>query len=278
MKKPQLSATVITLHPELFPGPLSASVTGRALEKKIWSLETIDLRVYGKGKHKQVDDKPISGGPGMVLRPDVLDRALQRANRSVTDTKKLIVCMSPKGIPFTQNTAKNLLQYNEIIIVCGRFEGIDQRVIEKYHMKEISIGDYILTGGELGAMVLLDTVVRLLPGTLGNAQSILSESFSGDLLESPQFTKPVDWNGIKVPDILRSGDHQKILEWKNRTTEKETKKNRPDLLIIEGWFLGVEPYDRDINYQHINSGVFSPDESSYRRIIQNNLNKRSRLS
>lgn len=231
MKKPQLSATVITLHPELFPGPLSASVTGRALEKKIWSLETIDLRVYGKGKHKQVDDKPISGGPGMVLRPDVLDRALQQASRSVTDTKKLIVCMSPKGIPFTQNTAKNLLQYNEIIIVCGRFEGIDQRVIEKYHMKEISIGDYILTGGELGAMVLLDTVVRLLPGTLGNAQSILSESFTDDLLEAPQFTKPVDWNGIKVPDILRSGDHQKILKWKNKVSEQITKKNRPDLFI-----------------------------------------------
>ena len=218
MKKPQLSATVITLYPELFPGPLSASVTGRALEKKIWSLETIDLRVYGKGKHKRVDDKPISGGPGMVLRPDVLDRALKQASRSVTNTKKLIVCMSPKGIPFTQNTAKNLLQYNEIIIVCGRFEGIDQRVIEKYHMKEISIGDYILTGGELGAMVLLDTIVRLLPGTLGNAQSILSESFTDGLLEAPQFTKPVDWNGIKVPDILRSGDHQKILNWKNKTS------------------------------------------------------------
>ena len=231
MKKPQLSATVITLYPELFPGPLSASVTGRALEKKIWSLETIDLRVYGKGKHKQVDDKPISGGPGMVLRPDVLDRALLQASRSVTDTKKLIVCMSPKGIPFTQNTAKNLLQYNEIIIVCGRFEGIDQRIIEKYHMKEISIGDYILTGGELGAMVLLDTVVRLLPGTLGNAQSILNESFTDDLLEAPQFTKPVDWNGIKVPDILRSGDHQKILKWKNKVSEQITKKNRPDLFI-----------------------------------------------
>ena len=231
MKNPKLSAKIITLHPGLFPGPLSASVTGRALEKKIWSLETIDLRVYGKGKHKQVDDKPISGGPGMVLRPDVLDQALLQASRSASNTKKLIVCMSPKGIPFTQNTAKNLLQYNEIIIVCGRFEGIDQRVIEKYHMKEISIGDYILTGGELGAMVLLDTIVRLLPGTLGNAQSILSESFTDDLLEAPQFTKPVDWNGIKVPDILRSGDHQKILQWKNKTSEQITKKIRPDLFI-----------------------------------------------
>merc|ERR1711991_410582 len=215
----------------LFPGPLSASVTGRALEKKIWSLDTIDLRIYGKGKHKQVDDKPISGGPGMVLRPDVLVRALLKVSRSVSDTKQLIVCMSPKGIPFTQNTAKNFLQYDEIIIVCGRFEGIDQRVIEKYHMKEISIGDYILTGGELGAMVLLDTVVRLLPGTLGNAQSILSESFTDDLLEAPQFTKPVGWNGIKVPEILRSGDHKKILQWKNETSEQITKKNRPDLFI-----------------------------------------------
>ena len=231
MKKPQLRAKVITLYPELFPGPLSASVTGRALEKKIWSLETIDLRLYGKGKHKQVDDKPISGGPGMILRPDVLDRALSQTSRSISNRKKLIVCMSPKGIPFTQNTAKSILRYDEIIIVCGRFEGIDQRVIEKHHMKEISVGDYILTGGELGAMVLLDTVVRLLPGTLGNAQSNLSESFNDYLLEAPQFTKPVDWNGIRVPDILRSGDHQKIFQWKNKTSEQITKKNRPDLFI-----------------------------------------------
>ena len=139
--------------------------------------------------------------------------------------------MSPKGIPLNQNLVKNMLQYNEIIIVCGRFEGIDQRVIDKHKMKEISIGDFILTGGELGAMVLLDTLVRLLPGTLGNAESIISESFTDDLLEAPQFTKPIDWNGIKVPEILRTGDHQRILEWKNTTAEQITKKNRPDLFI-----------------------------------------------
>ena len=139
--------------------------------------------------------------------------------------------MSPRGTPLSQSFAKNILQYNEIIIVCGRFEGIDQRVVEKHQMKEISIGDFILTGGELGAMVLLDTVVRLLPGTLGNSDSILTESFTDGLLEAPQFTKPINWNGIKVPEILRSGDHQKILEWKNKTSEKITKKNRPDLFI-----------------------------------------------
>ena len=139
--------------------------------------------------------------------------------------------MSPKGIPLTQNLVEDMLQYNEIIIVCGRFEGIDQRVIEKHKMKEISIGDFILTGGELGAMVLLDTIVRLLPGTLGNAESIISESFKDDLLEAPQFTKPIDWNGMKVPEILRTGNHQKILEWKNMTSEQITKKNRPDLFI-----------------------------------------------
>ena len=231
MNKTQLSAKVITLYPELFPGPLSASVTGRALEKKIWTLETINLRHYGKGKHRQVDDKPISGGPGMILKPDVLDQALLQASSTNSDTGKMIVCMSPRGTPLNQSIAKKIIQYNEIIIVCGRFEGIDQRVVDKHQMKEISIGDFILTGGELGAMVLLDTVVRLLPGTLGNSDSILTESFTDGLLEAPQFTKPIDWNGIKVPEILRSGDHQKILDWKNKVAEKVTKKNRPDLFI-----------------------------------------------
>ena len=231
MNKTKLSAKVITLYPELFPGPLSASVTGRALKKRIWELELIDLRQYGRGIHKQVDGKPVSGGPGMVLRPDVLDEAIFRAHGSIRCKNSLIVCMSPRGSPLTQNIAKNLLQYNELIIVCGRFEGIDQRVIEKHKMKEISIGDFILTGGELGAMVLLDTVVRLLPGTLGNAESILKESFTDDLLEAPQFTKPINWNGDKVPEILRTGDHKKILEWKNKISEQITKINRPDLFI-----------------------------------------------
>ena len=231
MYKNQLSVKVITLYPELFPGPLSASVTGRALDKNIWSLETVDLKQFGKGKHKKVDDKPISGGPGMILMPDVMDKAIVNANSSVSDENKLIICMSPKGIPLSQNVVKNMLQYNEIIIVCGRFEGIDQRVVDKHNMKEISIGDFILTGGELGAMVLLDTVVRLLPGTLGNPESLVSESFTDDLLEAPQFTKPIDWNGMKVPEILQTGDHQKILKWKNKTSQKITKKNRPDLFI-----------------------------------------------
>ena len=231
MYKTQLSAKVITLYPELFPGPLAASVTGRALEKNIWSLETIDLKEYGKGRHKKVDDKPISGGPGMILMPDVLNEAILKANSLISSKNKLIICMSPRGIPLNQNLAKKILQYSELIIVCGRFEGIDQRVIEKHKMKEISIGDFILTGGELGAMALLDTVVRLLPGTLGNAESIISESFTDNLLEAPQFTKPIDWNGMKVPEILRTGDHQKILEWKNKASEDITKKIRPDLFI-----------------------------------------------
>lgn len=231
MNKTKLSAKVITLYPEFFPGPLLASVTGRALQKKIWSLEVINLRQHGRGIHKKVDDKPISGGPGMILKPDVVDEALMRAYDSIGDKNSLTVCMSPKGSPLTQDLVKTLVQYNELIIVCGRFEGIDQRVIEKHKMKEISIGDFILTGGELAAMVLLDTVVRLLPGTLGNAESVLTESFTDDLLEAPQFTKPIDWNGIEVPEILRTGDHQKILEWKIKTAEQITKINRPDLFI-----------------------------------------------
>ena len=231
MNKSKLKAKVITLYPELFPGPLLASVTGRALKKKLWSLEIIDLRQYGRGIHKQVDDKPISGGPGMILRPDVLDEAILKAHDSMDDKNTLKICMSPKGTPLTQNLANNLLKYNQLIIVCGRFEGIDQRVIEKHKLKEVSIGDFILTGGELGAMVLLDTVVRLLPGTLGNSKSALTESFTNGLLEAPQFTKPIDWNGLRVPEILRTGDHQKILDWRTKTSEKVTKANRPDLFI-----------------------------------------------
>ena len=223
MNKTKLSAKVITLYPELFPGPLSASVTGRALKKGIWELELIDLRQYGRGIHKQVDGKPISGGPGMILRPDVLNEAILGAHSSIGFKNALIVCMSPKGSPLTQNIAKDLLRYNEIIIVCGRFGGIDQRVIEKHKMREISIGDFILTGGELGAMVLLDTVVRLLPGTLGNAESISNESFTDGLLEAPQFTKPINWNGEKVPEILRTGDHKKILEGKNKYRKRLQK-------------------------------------------------------
>ena len=231
MNNTKLSAKVITLYPDFFPGPLSASVTGRALKEKIWSLEVVNLRQFGRGVHKQVDDKPISGGPGMILKPDVLDKALLSANGSIGEKNSLTVCMSPKGSPLTQDVAKTLLQFNELIIVCGRFEGIDQRVIEKHKMKEISIGDFILTGGELAAMVLLDTVVRLIPGTLGNANSVLTESFTDGLLEAPQFTKPIEWNGVKVPEILRTGDHQKILEWKHQTSEQVTKTNRPDLFI-----------------------------------------------
>ena len=231
MNKSKLKAKVITLYPELFPGPLLASVTGRALKKKLWSLEIIDLRQYGRGIHKQVDDKPISGGPGMILRPDVLDEAILKAHDSIDDKNTLKICMSPKGTPLTQNLANNLLKYNQLIIVCGRFEGIDQRVIEKHKLKEVSIGDFILTGGELGAMVLLDTVVRLLPGTLGNSKSALTESFTNGLLEAPQFTKPIDWNGLRVPEILLTGDHQKILDWRTKTSEKITKTNRPDLFI-----------------------------------------------
>jgi tRNA (guanine37-N1)-methyltransferase len=227
-----LAIKVITLNPEIFPGPLLASVTGRALKKNIWTLATIDLRAFGQGKHKKVDDRPVAGGPGMVIKPDVLDMALKHSLGSTkNEAKKTILYMSPKGKRFNQNYAKSLTLFDEIVIICGRFEGIDERVLRKYTIEEVSMGDYILSGGELAAMALLDSVVRLLPGTLGNPSSIIAESFQDGLLEAPNFTRPILWEGLKVPDILLSGDHQKIYQWKKEASEKETKEKRPDLYI-----------------------------------------------
>lgn len=219
-----LKAKIFTIFPELFPGFLGYSLTGRALEEKIWSVETVNIRDYATDKHGSVDDTPCGGGAGMVMRPDVLGRAL-KANC----TGGKILAMSPKGRPLTQEMVKAYAQENEINIVCGRFEGIDERVIEAFDIEEVSIGDYILTGGEQAAQILLDAVVRLLPRVLGNAESTVSESFEDNLLEYPQYTRPTEWEGRKVPEILLGGHHQKIENWRKEQAMKTTEERRPDL-------------------------------------------------
>lgn len=219
-----LKAKIFTIFPELFPGFLGYSLTGRALEEKIWSVETVNIRDYATDKHGSVDDTPCGGGAGMVMRPDVLGRAL-KANC----TGGKILAMSPKGRPLMQEMVKAYAQENEINIVCGRFEGIDERVIEAFDIEEVSIGDYILTGGEQAAQILLDAVVRLLPGVLGNAESTVSESFEDNLLEYPQYTRPTEWEGRKVPEILLGGHHQKIENWRKEQAMKTTEERRPDL-------------------------------------------------
>lgn len=222
-----LKVKVLTIFPEMFPGFLGYSLTGRALEENKWQLQAINIRDYALDKHKSVDDTPCGGGAGMIMRPDVLGRAI-KANH----TSGRIVYMSPKGTPLTQNKVKELSKLDELTVICGRFEGIDERVIEAYNIEELSIGDYILTGGEQACQIMLDAVVRLLPGVLGNEASIEDESFENYLLEYPQYTRPIEWEGRSVPEILLSGHHQKISEWRKQEAEKTTKTKRPDLYKI----------------------------------------------
>lgn len=222
-----LKVKVLTIFPEMFPGFLGYSLTGRALEENKWQLQAINIRDYALDKHKSVDDTPCGGGAGMIMRPDVLGRAIKSNH-----TSGRIVYMSPKGTPLTQNKVKELSKLDELTVICGRFEGIDERVIEAYNIEELSIGDYILTGGEQACQIMLDAVVRLLPGVLGNEASIEDESFENYLLEYPQYTRPIEWEGRTVPEILLSGHHQKISEWRKQEAEKTTKTKRPDLYKI----------------------------------------------
>ena len=227
------TAKVITLYPEMFPGTLNFSIIGRALQKGLWVLEVLNLRNFGIGKHKNVDDTPSGGGPGMILRPDVVDKAVTAATKSITlpNASWPIINLTPRGQPLTQKMSKELSKMNGITILCGRFEGVDQRVIEKWNMWEISLGDFILTGGEIAAQALIDSTVRNLPNVLGNNLSSKNESFSDGLLEHPQYTKPSNWNGRKVPEVLLSGNHMKIQDWQNKKSIELTKNRRPDLLI-----------------------------------------------
>lgn len=218
-------AKILTIFPEVFPGFLGYSLTGRALKDGLWTLETVNIRDYAFDKHGSVDDTPCGGGAGMIMRPDVLGNAIEHNYQGGK-----IVYMSPKGQPLTQAKVHELSRLEELTIICGRFEGIDERVIEEYNVEEISIGDYVLTGGEQAAMIMLDAVVRLLPGVLGNAASTENESFEAGLLEYPQYTRPIEWKGRKVPDILMSGHHENIAKWQREQALQITEKRRPDLL------------------------------------------------
>ena len=220
-----MKVKVLTIFPELFPGFLGYSLTGKALKEGIWSLETINIRDYAFDKHGSVDDTPCGGGAGMIMRPDVLGAAL-KANYQ----KGRLVYMSPRGRQLTQSLAHELSKEEELTIICGRFEGVDQRVLDAYNVEEVSIGDYILTGGEQASQILLDAIVRLLPDVLGNSESIADESFENSLLEHHQYTRPICWEGREVPEILLSGHHAKIAEWRKAQSLEITEKRRPDLM------------------------------------------------
>ena len=228
MAEPQVrgawTAQIITLFPEAFPGVLGLSLTGRALSEGLWNLRTTDLRPFGIGKHRNVDDTPAGGGAGMVIRADVMDAALREAGGHLP-----VIYLSPRGKPFTQERARQLANGPGMTLICGRFEGVDQRVLDAHGVEEISIGDYVLTGGELAAQVLIDATVRLIPRVLGNQDSLAEESFSDGLLEHPQYTKPALWEGRAIPEVLLSGNHAAIATWRRDMAERLTKERRPDL-------------------------------------------------
>ncbi len=220
-------ATVLTIFPELFPGPLGASLAGKALSQKIWSCEAIDIRDFAADKHRSVDDTPAGGGPGMVMRADVLARAIDAA-APANDSRPRIV-LTPRGKPLLQSRVRELAGAPGLVLVCGRFEGVDERVIERRALEEISIGDYVLSGGEIAALVLLDACVRLLPGVMGTEASHVEESFEAGLLEYPHYTKPQEFEGRPIPEVLNSGHHGKVAAWRREQAEKATRERRPDL-------------------------------------------------
>ena len=223
--KNTFKVSILTLFPEVFPGPLGVSLIGNALEKKIWELKLIDIRNFAKDKHKSVDDTPYGGGAGMVMRPDVIDSALN----SIPDYKGRRICLTPRGERLSQQKVKKLSKEEGLVLLCGRYEGIDQRVIDYYKFDEVSIGDYVVTGGESAAIVLLESVIRLLPNVLGGNETLNEESFSDNsLIEYPQYTKPRDWNGINVPEVLVSGNHGKIKDWRDKKRVEITKIRKLD--------------------------------------------------
>jgi tRNA (guanine37-N1)-methyltransferase len=238
---------VITLFPQAFPGVLGESLTGKALKDGKWQLETTDLRPFGEGRHRNVDDTPAGGGAGMVLRADVLGNAIHRVLSAQPRGRRPLVYLSPRGRRFDQEMAREWAGSDGVNLLCGRFEGVDQRVLDYYQIEEVSLGDFVLTGGEIAAQAMLDATVRLLPGVLGNAESIVDESHSSGLLEHPQYTRPADWNGLSIPDILMSGHHGKIAQWRRNQAEEITRQRRPDMwqaFVARGAKEGNGPDDQ----------------------------------
>ena len=219
------TARVFTLYPELFPGPLGSGLYKKALDKKLWSLEVVNIRDYATDKHKTVDDTPFGGGSSMIMRADVIANSL---DKNISNKNEQIIYLSPKGKKFDHIYAKKILNKN-INIICGHFEGVDQRLLETRNIEEVSIGDFILSGGEIGAFVLIDSIVRLIPGVIGNFESLTDETFERNLLEYPQYTKPQKWEKKEVPNVLLTGDHAKIKSWRLDQAESITRRRRPDL-------------------------------------------------
>ncbi|HEX8573419.1 MAG TPA: tRNA (guanosine(37)-N1)-methyltransferase TrmD [Allosphingosinicella sp.] len=225
-------ATVLTLYPEMFPGPLGISLAGRALQEAIWSVEAVQIRDFATDKHRSVDDTPAGGGAGMVMRSDVLAAAVDHALAQRPEAP--LIAMTPRGRPLTQAFVRELAAGPGVSILCGRFEGIDERLFEARPIVPVSVGDYVLSGGEIGALVLLDACVRLLPGVMGAASSGEEESFESGLLEYPHYTRPVEWEGRRIPEVLRSGDHARIASWRQSQAAADTRSRRPDLIERHG--------------------------------------------
>ena len=224
------SATVLTLFPEMFPGPLGQSLAGKALKNGLWRLETVDIRDFARDKHRSVDDAPFGGGPGMVIRADILASAVDDACAGLASGQAArVIYLSPRGRRLDQALVRELADQDALVLICGRFEGVDERVLEGREVEEVSVGDYVLSGGETAALVLLDAVVRLLPGVIGDAAALEEESFAQGLLEYPQYTRPQIWEGQEVPAVLTSGHHEKIRAWRLARAEELTRERRPDL-------------------------------------------------
>ncbi|WP_445678993.1 tRNA (guanosine(37)-N1)-methyltransferase TrmD [Radicibacter daui] len=223
-------ARVLTIFPEMFPGPLGHSLAGKALEAGIWQLETLDIRSFASDKHRSVDDTPFGGGAGMVMRPDVISAAVEAARgHGGQEHTGPVIYLSPRGAPLTQERARALADSPGAILLCGRYEGVDQRALDRLEVEELSVGDYVLSGGELAAMILMDAVVRLLPGVMGNVETLSEESFEQSLLEYPLYTRPAVWEGMEVPEVLLSGHHERIRQWRQAQAEEITRARRPDL-------------------------------------------------